>query len=72
MFSSREREAVGVFLHDLYHHKTVMAKMREITDRYEKDELLKIVYALRDSGILDRDELDYLVQRINKLYEQKL
>ncbi len=71
MFNNKEREVIGVFLHDLYHHKAIMAKMREITKLYEEDELLDIVYALKDNGTLDRDELNYLVRKINKLYARK-
>lgn len=74
MFNNKEREVIGVFLHDLYHHKhhkAIMAKMREITKLYEEDKLLDIVYALKDNGTLDRDELNYLVRKINKLYARK-
>jgi|GEM_PF-2419366 len=71
MFNNKEREVIGVFLHDLYHHKAIMAKMKEITKLYEEEELQDIVYALKDNGTLNKDELNYLLRKISRLYARK-
>jgi hypothetical protein len=71
MFNNKEREVISVFLHDLYHHKAIMAKMREITKLYEEEELQDIVYALKDNGTLNKDELNYLLRKISRLYARK-
>ncbi|MBS3921325.1 MAG: hypothetical protein KG012_20820 [Deltaproteobacteria bacterium] len=48
-----------------------MEEMRGIAKLYEEEELLKIVYALRDNGTLNKDELNYLLRKISRLYARK-
>ena len=66
----REREAIGLFLHDLYHYKQVKKRMYEVADTFKKDELLAIVADLKEKDILDDEEVNYLKNKINELYEK--
>ncbi len=63
-----EREAIGLFLHDLYHYKQVKKRMYEVADKFTKDELLAIVADLKEKDIIDDEEVKYLQNKINGLY----
>lgn len=67
--SNRERDAIGVFLQDLYHHKDVRRRMLEAKEKFEKEELLEIVAKLKGKEVLDEEEAAYLRKRISALYE---
>lgn len=65
---NQEREAISVFLLDLYHQKQVKRRMHEVKERFKKEDLLAIVDGLKEKGILDEEETNYLYSRISGLY----
>jgi len=52
----REAGAVGVFLTDLYHHRNVKKKFRDVRDNLGRGHLLRLMKRLP----LEKDERRYL------------
>lgn len=68
----RERESISVFLYDLYHHKQVMRRMKEVAAEFSRDEILAIISELRSKEVIDEEEEEYLRKRLNALYDKVL
>ncbi len=66
--SNKERDAIGIFLLDLYHNKQVRRRMQEVKEMMPKKNLLAIVEELEEKKVLDEDEVKYLRNKINGLY----
>jgi hypothetical protein len=67
-FNQIERDAIGVFLTDAYHHKEIKKKMKLLADMHEMTELFLIIDKLVAIGSLTDHEAMFLKQKMAKFY----
>ncbi len=60
----QERQAVSIYLNDLYHYRDVKRKFFQVRENYDKNDLLCMVRKLWQRRALDDKERQYLCQRI--------
>jgi hypothetical protein len=63
--SSKETEAIRLFLADLYHRRQVNRKFNEIREELSPELLASLVADLRARGIIDAEEERYLQKRLH-------
>lgn len=69
-FTHQDRAAIGLFLTDVQHHKDVKRNFKALSEKYTQAEMLQLVDKLEKTGILTREDAQYLVHRIEKIFEQ--
>jgi hypothetical protein len=67
-FNQSERDAIGVFLNDTYHHKEIRRKMQLLADMHEMEELFLIIDKLVGIGTINDHDAIYLKQKMAKFY----
>jgi len=60
----QERQAVSIYLNDLYHYRDMKRKFFQVRENYDKNDLLCMVRKLWQRRALDDEEKRYLYQRI--------